>query len=54
MRWKKITTIIRMLRFGRAYSVRLACGHQLRPTLEEAAWKQLFIGKRIQCKECHK
>ena len=47
-----MTAIIQMLRFGRAYSIRLACGHRLRATLEEAASGQLFIGKKVRCGEC--
>ena len=28
-----MTAITRMLKFGRTYSVKLACGHQFRPRL---------------------
>ncbi len=44
-----MTAIIQMLRFGRKYHVRLACGHTLHATTEEAAREQLFIGKMIRC-----
>jgi hypothetical protein len=44
--------VIQMLRFGRAYSVKLACGHKLRATVEEAHRDQLFIGKMVRCAEC--
>jgi hypothetical protein len=47
-----MTAIVRMLRFGRFYNVRLACGHEMRASLEEAAWKQLFIGKMVRCEQC--
>ena len=47
-----MTAIAQMLRFGRAYSVTLACGHKFRATPEEAARDQLFIGKPVECREC--
>lgn len=46
------TTIVRMSRFGRGYSVKLECGCLLRVTLEEAEREQLFIGKAVDCVEC--
>jgi hypothetical protein len=43
-----------MFKFGRTFSVLLACGHKFRAAREEAAREQLFIGKMVRCKECGK
>jgi len=47
-----MTGIIRMSRFGRGYTVALECGHKFQASLEETKKDQLFIGKRVACKEC--
>ena len=47
-----MTAITQMLRFGRAYSVTLACGHKFRATVDDAKRDQLFIGKPVECAEC--
>jgi hypothetical protein len=46
--------ITQMFKFGRTYSVLLACGHKFRATREEAGREQLFIGKMVRCKEYEK
>lgn len=46
------TSIVRMLRLGRSYSVTLECGCKLHVTPEEAQRDQLFIGKTVTCQEC--
>jgi hypothetical protein len=43
-----------MFKFGRAFSVLMACGHKFRATREEAARDQVFIGKVVRSKECEK
>jgi hypothetical protein len=48
----RMTEITQILRFGRAYSVALACGHKFRATPEEAQRDQLCIGKMVRCHEC--
>ena len=47
-----MTTIVRMLRLGRSYKVKLECGCAFTATLEEAQRDQLFIGKRVRCGTC--
>lgn len=47
-----MSAITRMLRFGRKYGVALACGHKFDVAVEDAAERQLFIGKRIECRQC--
>lgn len=42
-------TIVRMLRLGRSYKVKLSCGCAFSATLEEAERDQLFIGKAFLC-----
>lgn len=46
------TTIVRMLRLGRSYKVKLGCGCAFPATLEDAQRDQLFIGKRVRCEVC--
>jgi hypothetical protein len=47
-----MTTILRMSKFGRGYTVALECGHKLHATAEDARRDQLFIGKMVACKDC--
>jgi hypothetical protein len=47
-----MSTIIRMTRFGRNYSILLDCGHTIERTQNEVKVQQLFIEKRIGCQEC--
>ena len=48
-----MSAIVQMLRFGRMFSVTLACGHKFRATPEEARRDQLFVGRMVRCKECN-
>lgn len=46
------TTIVRMLRLGRFYNVKLGCGCAFQASADEAKRNQLFIGKAMTCETC--
>jgi hypothetical protein len=47
-----MSTIIRMLRFGRTYRIHLDCGHVMERTQDETKLQQLYIDKQIGCAQC--
>ena len=51
----KNTNILRLLRMGsQEYRVHLACGHSYSVPVAELDRQQLYIGKRVVCRECGK
>lgn len=46
------TRIVRMLRFGRNYSVHLECGCKFSVTPDQARVRQMVVGKQWICNDC--
>lgn len=42
-----------MLRFAAEFKVKLDCGHSFECSARVVDDEQLFIGKRVACKECN-
>jgi hypothetical protein len=49
-----VSAIIRMTRFGRIWKILLDCGHTMERTQAEIKLQQLYIDKRIGCRECER
>jgi hypothetical protein len=49
-----VSAIIRMTRFGRIWRILLDCGHTMERTLDEVKVQQLYIDKRIGCRDCER
>jgi hypothetical protein len=47
-----MSSIERVIKFGRVYRFTLDCGHVIERSADEVKLQQLFIGKRIGCPDC--
>jgi len=50
---QKKAQITSMLRFAAEFKVKLDCGHSFECSARVVDDEQLFIGKRVACKECN-